>query len=193
MNDGRREDEDAADARRVLAGEVGAFDGIVRRWQARLVNLAWRFCRDEAMAEDMAQDAFIRAFRALRTYRGDAAFSTWLTAIALNTYRSAVRERPPLAFDLDPVRLRGEGQDALARLQTRERNVTVRRLVLTLPARYREPMVLYYFEEMNLAETARVLGLREGTLKARLHRGRDLLRRQLTAAGISDLEVAEDA
>jgi RNA polymerase sigma-70 factor (ECF subfamily) len=193
MSDGRPDDEDAADARRVLAGDVVAFDGIVRRWQGRLVNLAWRFCRDRAMAEDMAQDAFVRAFKALRTFRGDAAFSTWLTAIALNTYRSAVRERPPVAFDLDPARLRGEGQSALAGLERRERSDAVRRLVLTLPARYREPMVLYYFEEMNFAQTAKVLGLREGTLKARLHRGRDLLRRRLAAAGVSHTEPAGNA
>jgi RNA polymerase sigma-70 factor (ECF subfamily) len=188
MSERRYEDEDAADARRVLAGEVAAFDGIVRRWQARLVNLAWRFCRDRTMAEDMAQDAFVRAFRALRTYRGDAAFSTWLTAVAINSYRSALRERPPAAFDLDPARLREAGRDALSVLQSRERNATVRRLVLTLPARYREAIVLYYFEEMNLAETATILGLREGTLKARLHRGRDLLRQRLTAAGFADAE-----
>jgi len=192
MRDGRPADEDAGDARRVLAGDVAAFDGIVRRWQGRLVNLAWRFCRDRMMAEDMAQDAFVRAFRALHTYHGEAAFSTWLTAIAMNTYRTAVRERPPVAFDLDPARLRGEGPDALTGMERRERSAAVRRLVLTLPARYREPMVLYYFEEMNLAETATILGLREGTLKARLHRGRDLLRRQLIAAGLSDLESATD-
>jgi RNA polymerase sigma-70 factor (ECF subfamily) len=171
---------------------MAAFEGIVHRWQVRLVNLAWRFCRDRTMAEDMAQDAFVRAFKALRSYRGDAAFSTWMTAIALNTYRSALRERPPVAFDLDPERLREDRLDTLARLQSRERNDTVRRLVLTLPARYREPMVLYYFEEMDLAQTARVLRLREGTLKARLHRGRDLLRRRLTAAGISEGESGGD-
>src|SRR6188768_4523427 len=116
MSDGRPEDEDAVDARRVLSGDVSAFEGIVRRWQERLVNLAWRFCRDRAMAEDMAQDAFVRAFKALRTYRGDAAFSTWLTAVALNAYRSALRERPAVAFDLDPARLRAGGPDALADL-----------------------------------------------------------------------------
>jgi RNA polymerase sigma-70 factor (ECF subfamily) len=192
MTDGKPADDDAADARRVLAGDLAAFDGIVRRWQGRLVSLAWRFCRDRMMAEDMAQDAFVRAFKALHTYRGEAAFSTWLTSVAMNTYRTAVRERPPVAFDLDPARLRGEGPGALAGLEQRERNDAVRRLVLTLPARYREPMVLYYFEEMNLAETAGALGLREGTLKARLHRGRDLLRRRLTAAGLSDLESAGD-
>jgi len=85
------------------------------------------------------------------------AFSTWLTAIALNTYRSAVRERPPVAFDLDPTRLRGEGQSALAGLERRERSDAVRRLVLTLPARYREPMVL---------TTARVLAAVEEVASA---------------------------
>jgi RNA polymerase sigma-70 factor (ECF subfamily) len=196
MSDGRRDDEDAADARRVLAGDVAAFEGIVRRWQERLVTLAWRFCRDRAMAEDMAQDAFVRAFRSLGTYRGDAAFSTWLTAVALNSYRSALRERPPVAFDFDPARLhdaRGDRQNALARMQRLERDEIVRRLVLTLPPRYREPMVLYYFEEMNLAGTARVLAMPEGTLKARLHRGRELLRRRLRAVGIADGERAGDA
>ncbi len=196
MSDGRREDEDAADARRVLAGDVSAFQGIVRRWQERLVTLAWRFCRDRAMAEDMAQDAFVRAFRSLRTYRGDAAFSTWLTAIALNSYRSGLRERPPVAFDFDPARMadaRDDRQNALARMQRLERDDIVRRLVLTLPVLYREPMVLYYFEEMNLVEIARVLTVPAGTLKARLHRGRELLRRRLKAVGISDEERSGDA
>ena len=192
MSDGRRDDEDAADVGRVLAGDLAAFEGMVHRWQVRLVTLAWRFCRDRAMAEDMAQDAFVRAFKALRSYRGDAAFSTWLTAIALNSYRSALRERPPVAFDLDPAQVRGDRPNVLEQLQSRERIDLIRRLVLTLPQRYREPMVLYYFEETDLAETARVLRLREGTLKARLHRGRDLLRRRLIAAGISEPKAGED-
>jgi len=106
-------DEDTAAVRLVVAGDVAAFDGIVKRWQGRLVTLAWRFCRDRTMAEDMAQEAFVRAFRALHTFRGDAAFSTWLTAIAMNTYRSCLRgaqrsicraRRPA-----DPIRSPGSG------------------------------------------------------------------------------------
>ena len=91
------EDEDAADARRVLGGDVAAFGGIVRRWQGRLINLAWRYSRDRAAAEDMAQEAFVKAFRALHTFRGESAFSTWLTAIAINAYRSWLRDRAPLS------------------------------------------------------------------------------------------------
>jgi RNA polymerase sigma-70 factor (ECF subfamily) len=139
------------------------------------------------MAEDMAQEAFVKAFRALRTFRGDAAFSTWLTAIAMNTYRSCLRGREPVAATLDPARAVDHGADPLTGLQDQERAALLRRAVLALPVRYREPLVLYYFQEMDLVETARVLGLPEGTVKARLSRARDLLRQRTSTrfAGLS--------
>lgn len=174
-------DDDAADVARVRAGNVAAFNGIVLRWQGQLVNLAWRFCRDRMMAEDMAQEAFVKAFRALHTFRGESAFSTWLTAIAMNTYRSCLRDRPPHAAEVDLARTAAGGPDALATLAERERAEMLRASLLTLPPRYREPLVLYYFHEMDLAETARVLGIPEGTVKARLHRGRELLKRRSSA------------
>ena len=169
-------DEDAADIRRVLDGDVSAFSGIVQRWQDRLMSLAWRFCHDRTLAEDMAQEAFVKAFRALGTFRGEATFSTWLTAIAMNTYRSCLREREPVVAGLDHAMLAADQPDALAGLQQLERAAWVRRAVRTLPRRYREAIVLFYFEQMDLAETARVLGIPQGTLKARLHRGRELLK-----------------
>jgi RNA polymerase sigma-70 factor (ECF subfamily) len=182
MTAARSDDEDAADARRVVGGDPAAFGGIVQRWQTRLINLAWRFCRDRTEAEDMAQEAFVRAFRGIHTFRGESAFSTWLTAIAMNTYRSWLRDRPPVPVAIDLTRAAGQA-DALSALQGRERESRVRQAVRTLPPRYRDPLVLYYFEEMNLAETARVLRLPEGTLKARLHRGRELLKRRVGGSG----------
>lgn len=177
-------DEDAADVRRVLDGDVAAFGGIVRRWHVRLLNLAWRFCRDRSMAEDMAQEAFVRAFRALDTFRGDAAFSTWLTAVALNSYRNALRNRPPPLIDLEGIRLGSPEAGPLVKLIAGERAEAVRHMVATLPDLYRDPIVLYYFKEMNLAEAAEILHVPEGTLKARLHRGKEFLKRRLAAAGI---------
>jgi RNA polymerase sigma-70 factor, ECF subfamily len=182
------EDEDAAAVRRVLAGDLAAFTGIVQRWQGRLINLAWRFSRDRSSAEDMAQEAFVKAFRALHTFRGESAFSTWLTAIAMNVYRSWLRDREPLPVDLDLLRFVGASTDPLTGLQARERADAIRRAVLTLPLRYREPIVLFYFQDMDLSETARILGIPEGTLKARLHRGRELLRRK-TAERFAALRV----
>jgi RNA polymerase sigma-70 factor (ECF subfamily) len=174
----RPDDEDAADARRVLAADLDAFGGIVSRWQRRLINLAWRFCRDRSTAEDMAQDAFVRAFRALHTFRGESAFSTWMMTVAMNSYRSWLRDQGPAPATVDLERMVGRERDPLAGLQDEERASAVRNMVRTLPPRYREAIVLYYFEEMNLAETARILGIAEGTLKARLHRGRALLKRR---------------
>jgi RNA polymerase sigma-70 factor (ECF subfamily) len=174
-------DEDAADVARVVAGDEAAFEKIVRRWQGRLLGLAWRFCRDRGVAEDMAQEAFVKAFRSLGSFRGDAAFSTWLTAVALNTYRSRLRaEGPPLAsLELDAELATEPG--ALRDMLNHERDEAVRRAVLALPARYRDALVLYYFQEQDLAEAAAILGIAEGTLKALLHRGRKLLRRRCAA------------
>ena len=164
---------------RVVAGDLSAFEGIVQRWQHRLVNLAWRFFRDRAMAEDMAQEVFIKVYRSLGSFRGESTFSTWLTSIALNTYRSRVCADSRQTVSLDPGRTVAAGAGTQQGVEDRERNEAVRRAVLTLPERYRDAILMFYFEEKDLAETARALGIAEGTLKARLHRGRELLKRKV--------------
>ncbi|MHC4698273.1 MAG: RNA polymerase sigma factor, partial [Planctomycetota bacterium] len=97
-------DEDAADVGSVLAGNLEAFEGIVRRWQGRLVTLAFRFCRDRARAEDMAQTAFLKAYRSLEQWRGGGAFSNWLFAVAANVYRSEMRRQSLVMFSLEAAR-----------------------------------------------------------------------------------------
>jgi RNA polymerase sigma-70 factor (ECF subfamily) len=177
----REGDQDTADVARVLAGDAAAFEGIVLRWQRRLVNLAWRFCREQAMAEDMAQEVFLKAFRSLGKFRGESAFSTWLTAIAVNTYRSRLHaEGQPLA-SLDAARVASSEASPLRGVMERQRAESVRRAVLALPRRYREAILLFYFEDKSVPDAARTLGVAEGTLKARLHRGRDLLRHKCGA------------
>lgn len=164
---------------RVLAGETSAFALIVQRWQGPLVNLAYRFCRDRSRAQDMAQEAFLRAFRGLSKWRGEAAFSTWLYALATNLYRSEIRRIPPgevgsgeVAAEVHP----GSLEEAAS---TDDRDRVVRRAVQSLPAKYREAVILFYFHDMDISLAARSLGLPEGTVKARLSRGRDLLRQKL--------------
>src|SRR4030095_10854206 len=95
--------DDLADVDRVLAGDPSAFEGIVRRWQGPLVNLAYRFCRDRGRAEDLAQEAFLRAYRALGQWRRQVMFSTWLFAVATNVYRTEIRRIPPAPLALDRV------------------------------------------------------------------------------------------
>lgn len=172
------DEADREDVRRVLAGDTEAFAGIVARWQRPLVNLAWRYCRDRDRAHELAQDAFVRAFRSLGSWRGEGTFSTWLFAVALNVVRSAVRrDLPPAAGPVDVA----DGTDTAAAHEAREMQARIRRAVLALPEHYRDALIVFYFQEMNVGDAARTLGVPEGTLKARLARGRDLLRQRIQA------------
>ena len=170
------EDDDRTDVRRVLAGNVDAFAGIVRRWNGPLLRLARRFSRDEAVAEEMVQDAFVRAYRGLAAWRDDAAFSTWLFAVALNCFRTLSRRLGP---PTEPLVDTEAGTNPWESLDAADRRAIVRRAVATLPARYREAIILFYFHEQSLHEAMATLGVAEGTLKARLHRARKLLHSRL--------------
>jgi len=171
--------DDEADVDRVLAGDPSAFEGIVRRWQGPLVNLAYRFCRDRGRAEDLAQEAFLRAYRGLRQWRRQGMFSTWLFALATNLYRTEIRRIPPVPVPLDGIEAGAQhpGDDP----DDHDRDRAIRRAVDTLPPKYREALILFYFREMDVAAAAAALGVPEGTLKARLARARALLRRKLPA------------
>ena len=171
--------DDQADVAKVLAGEISAFQGIVRRWQGPLINLAYRFCRDRGRAEEMAQEAFLRAYRALGQWRQDAVFSTWLFALATNLYRSELRRIPSRAVTLEDVEEPCDSRSPDGGLEEHDRDRAVRRAVESLPAKYRDVLVLFYFHELDIPAAARSLDLPEGTVKARLFRARELLRGKL--------------
>ena len=160
------EEQDVADVRRVLAGEAGAFAGIVHRWQGPLVTLAFRFCGDRHKAEEMAQTAFLSAYQSLGKWRGESAFSSWLFAVATNAYRSRMRRRRLPVQPLDPVRDTIELRSADSHEDEQERKVLVRAAVSALPDRYRDVIVLFYFHKMDVMQAARSLGVAEGTVKA---------------------------
>jgi RNA polymerase sigma-70 factor (ECF subfamily) len=183
-------DDDAADARRVLAGDADAFEGIVRRWQRPLVNLAYRFSRDHGLAEDMAQEAFLKAYRSLASWRGESRFSTWLFAVALNLYRSRVRRVEPAFIGLEDVELADERMPG-DELDRREREEALRRTVLRLPPKYRDALILFYYHDMDVAQAAAALRVPSGTLKARLSRGRELLRKRLNRPGVRVRDTGE--
>jgi RNA polymerase sigma-70 factor (ECF subfamily) len=171
-------EEDERDVEAVLAGDVDRFEGIVARWGRPLVNLAYRFVRNEGTAEEMAQDAMLKCFRSLHQWRRDGKFSTWLFALAMNVYRSHLRRFYPEITDEEALRTLTipAPQENLGEEQRHE---AVRRAVSLLPLLYREPLVLFYFAGEDVAEVARILAIPAGTVKARLHRGRELLRERL--------------
>jgi RNA polymerase sigma-70 factor, ECF subfamily len=172
-------DDGVAAVDRVLRGDVAAFAQIVERWQDPLVALAYRFCHDRSRAEDMAQEAFVRAFRSLHQWRREAAFSTWLFAVATNVYRAELRRRRPPLVSIDDVAAPADTLDVAAEHEHSDRRAALRRALHALPARYRDALVLFYFHDMDVERAAASLDVPVGTVKARLSRGRELLRRKL--------------
>lgn len=183
-------DPDADDVRRVLSGESAAFEGIVRRWQKPLFNLAWRSCRRRELAEDMAQEAFVKVFRKLGTWHRESSFSTWIFAVALNHYRSRLRRSPLEILGLEFAQELADPRSRPEAERSGGPEEDVRRAVAGLPSRYREAIVLHYFRGEDVRSASEILGIAEGTLKARLSRARALLARSLGAETLS--RSAED-
>ena len=168
---------------RVLAGDVDAFEEIVLRWQVPLLNLAYRFSRDRGLAEELAQEAFLKVFRNLKRWRRDAKFSTWMFSVALNHYRSAIRRHIPPSVELNELDAAMGTGDHASEMDAAANDSLVRRAVALLPPKYRDAIVVYYFHQQDVDETAGTLELKPGTVKARLHRARKLLENKLRALG----------
>lgn len=159
---------------RARAGDTAAFRALVERHRVRAVALALRVLRVAADAEEVAQDAFVRAWAALPAFRADASFGTWLhrivwyRALDFRESRNArvKREEKALAWH-EPHGAGSSGGDGDER---------VVRLVEALPRAQREVVTLFYFEDRSVDEVARVLGMPAGTVKTHLHRARAALR-----------------
>ncbi len=179
--------DDEAAVQKVLAGDLAAFEGLVRRWQGPLVNLAYRFCRERGRAEEMAQEVFLRAYRSLDRWRREAAFSTWLFALATNLYCSELRRIPERSMGLDDIPEPSDPRAIDGGLEQEDHDRAVRQAVLALPPKYREALLLFYFHDMDISTTARSLDVPEGTVKARLSRGREMLRGKLAQRLVTPL------
>ncbi len=150
----------------------------MRRWQGPLLKLAHRFCRDRSLAEDMVQEAFLRVHRKLDRYDERSKFSSWLFTVATRVFISETRRvRPGWLFNDEEALARAGGPDRDPDAGMRDE--FVRRAVLALPEKYRNAVTLYYFHEQDVEEAATSLGVATGTLKSRLHRGRELLKKRL--------------
>ncbi|HTB99020.1 MAG TPA: sigma-70 family RNA polymerase sigma factor [Terracidiphilus sp.] len=184
--------DDLADVKRVLAGDIGAFEAIVRRWQGPLINMAWRYCRNRGRAEELAQEALVRAWRGLAQWRRESSFSTWLFALAANVYRNELKRFPVVNVPMEEIAEPSRPASQASEFETKARNGALRRAVLALPLTYREPVILFYFHEMDVAAAAESMGVPVGTMKARLARARELLRKRFPrlAEEHADLELA---
>ncbi|MEW6360199.1 MAG: sigma-70 family RNA polymerase sigma factor [Planctomycetota bacterium] len=167
-------------------GDHAAFGEIVTFYQNTVYNLAFRLCRDRAEAWDMAQEAFLRAFRNLKKYDPQRPFRPWLLKVATNVCLNWIRDRrpdmPTVSAMADP-----DGQpmeatdnaDPAAEVGSREAADVIRAAVVGLPTNYRVVVTLRYLEEMSYEEIAELLDLPIGTVKNRLFRSREILKERL--------------
>ncbi|HMB58804.1 MAG TPA: RNA polymerase sigma factor RpoE [Xanthomonadales bacterium] len=174
---------------RVQKGDKHAFDLLINKYQHRIVSLVARYTNDPAEALDVAQEAFIKAYRAIGKFRGDSAFYTWLYRIAINTAKNwlvAQKRRPP-ASDIDAVdaeqydmdsrlKERGTPENELLREEIKQ---TVYGTIAELPEDLRTAIVLREMEGMSYEEIATTMECPIGTVRSRIFRAREAIDEQL--------------
>jgi RNA polymerase sigma-70 factor (ECF subfamily) len=183
------DDTDQELVRRVQAGDQTAFNLLVLKYQHRVLKLVGRFVNDQAEAEDVAQEAFLKAYRALASFRGDSAFYTWLYRIAINTAKNALvsQRRRPVDFDLDLQD--PEQYDRHAKLKevdtpegvllTDEIRAVVEEAMEQLPEDLRTAIVLRELEGLSYEEIAEAMDCPVGTVRSRIFRAREAIDKKL--------------
>jgi len=169
-----------------LVGEAAAFEALLGRYQVRVFSFILRSAGNAADAEDLCQETFLKAFDNLEAYDQERPLAAWLLGIAHNAVVDLLRSRKPavsLDDEAEPLELPDPGPSVEGAVQAAWDQETMARLVAELPPLYREALVLRHSEGLDYASLAEVLQIPEGTAKIRLFRGRELLRRKLTALG----------
>ncbi len=166
---------------RFLDGDEAAFEELVRRYEARLRRLAFGLVRDVGLAEDIAQDAFIRAYQGASQIRRAGAVGSWLYRVTLNRARDelrrAKRRRESPWEALDPTHPSAQvGPAAERAIRSRESKGRLNRALVEMKTEHRTPLVLREIDGMTYDEIASLLGWPVGTVKTRIHRGRLELR-----------------
>ncbi len=182
--------EDLALVKRVQQGDRSAFDLLVMKYQHKIVKLIMRYVRDPTEALDVAQEAFIKAYRAAPSFRGDSAFYTWLYRIAINTAKNhlVAARRRPLDYDLDLQET--EHYEVHAKLKdvdtpeglvlTDEIRQTVNQAIEELPEELRTAIMLREMEGMTYEEIAQTMECPVGTVRSRIFRAREAIDKRVS-------------
>jgi RNA polymerase sigma-70 factor (ECF subfamily) len=175
--------------KQVLKGDQNAFGEIVEIYKDKVFQLAYRMLGNRHEAEDIAQEAFIRAYVNIQSYNINLKFSTWLYRIATNLCIDRIRKKKP-DYYLDAEVAGTDGLTMYSQIPSKtslpeddveslELQDTIQRAISKLPEKYRSVIVLKYIEELSLNEISEILDMPLGTVKTRIHRGRETLRKQL--------------
>lgn len=174
----------------ILAGDTQLFHELIRPHERTVYMMALSFVHNEADAEDIAQEAFLKAFRMLAAFRGEAKFGTWLISITLNEARSRIRRNKDASTEsldttpeeeghVSPALLRDWREIPSEELERHEVKLLLQHAIASLPAIYREVLLLRDVEELNTVEVAELLKISIPSVKVRLHRARLMMQKTL--------------
>jgi RNA polymerase sigma-70 factor (ECF subfamily) len=187
--------EDTTLVRRTLSGDQEAFSSLVEKYKDPVFNVAYRMLGNPTEAEDVAQEAFVRAYTQLHTYKDTHRFSTWLLSIASHLSIDQLRRRRFLALPLENVPflewIADVGPSPEQSALRHETADDMQRILDTLPVKYRAVLLLRYWHDFSYEEIAQTLELTPALVKARLHRARELVARFMKAQGL-DMTLASE-
>lgn len=174
----------------ILGGEIQLYHELIRPYERRVYVMALSYMKNETDAEDVAQEAFVRAFRKLSSFRAESKFSTWLISIAINEARTRLRRQALVRMEsldqlpdedkaISPALLRDWREIPSEAVEREEVRKLIQQAVEMLPDIYREVFVLRDVEELTIGETSEMLKISIPSVKVRLHRARLMLQKQL--------------
>jgi RNA polymerase sigma-70 factor, ECF subfamily len=187
----QRQSDEASLIAGILAGDTQLYHDLIRPYERRVFMSALSVLKNEADAEEVTQEAFLKAFRSISTFRAESKFGTWLISIVLNEARARLRRQaiiPMQSIDdtsgegtgISPALLRDWREIPLEAVELKQIREMLREAVLSLPDIYRQVFLLRDVEELSVAETSESLEISISSVKVRLHRARLLLQKQLT-------------
>lgn len=181
-------DQDLELMLRVRRGDAESFELLLRRHRAPVVNYFFRMVRDRELAEDLAQEAFLRVYQARHRYQAEARFTTWLYRIATNLALNAIRDRRGVNLRTEPGDLEGDRESARfvdtrptveQRMMRSDRERLIRRAVEELPENQRAAVILHKYHEVDYHQIAKIMGVSVGAVKSLLFRAYESLRARL--------------
>ncbi len=154
---------------------------LMELYTEKVYLLAYSFVKDRGIAEDISQEVFIKAYKYIDNFRGEASLKSWIYRIAVNTSKDFLKKKSLKQLLLENSFLENfhRTESTEASYLEADRNEQLLQIILTLPMKYREIIVLHYFYDIKIYELASVLDLKQNTVKTRLSRGRDMLKRKI--------------
>ncbi|QHI35260.1 ECF RNA polymerase sigma factor SigW [Kordia antarctica] len=163
----------------IRAGNVNAYAMLVTKYQTMIFTLAMRMVGNREDAEEVAQDTFVKAYKALDTFKGTSKFSTWLYRIVYNTSLDCIKKNKRVIYSehIDEIHESDIGtmQDALSYIEAKEKKQTIEKALLQLPEDERVLLTLFYFEDLSLKEISEIVKISYDNVKIKLHRSRKKL------------------